>query len=179
MLPPGHIAGGFLTAYGIIKLTHPQLAPSQINHLFWFGVVFGFLPDMDMFVWFFKRKSFYPNATREDNHRQSIFHYPLVWLLAGIAIYFLSATAYGKTAGLIVWLASWSHFVLDSIEFGIRWLWPFSSKFYALKSRTHEDFGNVGFFRHWYRFVKNYFKRASFYLEIIVILTALIIYFKF
>jgi membrane-bound metal-dependent hydrolase YbcI (DUF457 family) len=175
MLPPGHIAGGFLTAEALLKIIHPQLPQAQINRLLLWGMFFGFAPDLDTFYSFLKEKAFTVRKP-QNNHRHFLSHAPILWLVAGLLIYFCSSSEYVKLIGLLVWLASWSHFLLDSIEFGIMWLWPFSRKQYALKSINIEVLDKK-FLGYWMDFLKIYSKRWSFYLELVVIVLALIVYF--
>jgi len=177
MLPPGHIAAGYLTAKALLKIIHPQITAAQQNHLLAWGMFFGFAPDLDTFYTFFKVKAFTGSTQEKNNHRHFLSHAPVLWLIAGLLIYFLAPSEYIKLIGLLVWLGSWSHFLLDSIEYGIMWLWPFSKKQYALK-RINIVVGRKQFWGYWIDFLKVYTTRYSFYLEIIVILTAIIVYFN-
>ena len=178
MLPPGHIAAGFLTAKALLHFTHPALSSAEQAQLLWWGMFFGFLPDLDTFVSFLKERAWFVK-NRVNNHRKFFTHAPLLWFCAGLLVYLLSADVYWKTLGLIIWLASWSHFALDSIEYGIMWLWPFSGKIYALCNKE-KDFKLVdnNFFGYWRHFVKSYIQTLTFYCEIVIILLALIIYFR-
>jgi membrane-bound metal-dependent hydrolase YbcI (DUF457 family) len=95
-------------------------------------------------------------------------------MLAGLGIYFFSRSPYFKIFGLILWLCSWSHFVLDSIEYGIMWLWPFNKQKWALKDRgVEKDIAGKGFFSYWANYLKFYATRWTFYAEIIIIISAL------
>ena len=175
MLPPGHIAAGFLTAEVLLKFAHPQLSPIQQNQLLFWGMLFGFAPDLDYFYVFFREHAFTVKDSGKNNHRRFITHAPVLWLIAGSAIYFLSADVYYKILGLLLWLASWSHFVLDSIEDGVMWLWPISSKQYAFRHPANITIEENNFFKHWWKFLVLYSQqRLTFYLEILIILIALI-----
>ncbi|MDR3642250.1 MAG: metal-dependent hydrolase [Candidatus Doudnabacteria bacterium] len=178
MLPPGHIAAGFLTAEALLHFTHPELSPLQQNQMLWWGMFFGFAPDLDYFWIFFREQAFTIKNSQKNNHRRLISHAPILWLIAGLLIYFLSRSAYIQTVGLLVWLASWSHLILDSVEDGIMWLWPLSKKQFALSFPPNIIVQDRRFFRHWWSFFQQYLKRLTFYLEVLTILTALIIYFK-
>jgi len=178
MLPPGHLAGGFLTAEALLKITRPDLSSVQISQLLCWGLFFSFAPDLDTFFGFIREQAWFVKDQR-NNHRKFISHAPLLWLTVGLLIYISSLDVYWKLVGLLLWLCSWSHFLLDSIEYGIMWLWPFSKKIYALKN-PERDFNNpeTSFWKYWWHFVKAYARTLTFYCEIGIILTALIIYFK-
>lgn len=180
MLPPGHVAGGYLTAYALIKLTHPALDQQHIDSLLLTGAFLGFAPDLDSFYAFYKVKSF-TIQNNQVNHRGFLSHTPFVWLIAGLLIYFLSSNEFIKYIGLLVWLGPWSHFALDSFSHGVKWLWPLNDKFYALqdpgKSKGLEQ---KGFTQYWFKFLFNYThkRKSTFIAEVLIILTALIIFFK-
>ncbi len=180
MLPPGHIAAGFLTAKALLNFVHPALTSQQHNHLLWWGMFFGFAPDIDMFYVFFRQRSMLVSGNEKISHRKFISHAPILWLIAGLLIYFFSSSAYVKFIGLLLWLGSWSHFLLDSIYYGVMWLWPFSSKIYALKDReVRWTIYERSFFKHNWKFFILYTKKPLFYLEILIIIVAIVISTKY
>ena len=179
MLPPGHIAAGYLTAEALLKLTHPNITLAQSSALLWWGVLFGFLPDLDTFYVFFQQRAFRIKSSYENNHRKFFTHAPILWLIPGLLIYFLSKDVYHQCIGLVLWLASWSHFLLDSIEDGVMWLWPFSSKQFALRYPSQIIVEENKFFNYWWKFTIQYATtRLSFYFEVLIIISAIIIFFK-
>ncbi len=179
MLPPGHIAAGYLTAEALLHLTHPALSSAQTTNLLYWGAFFGFSPDFDEFVFFAQTKGLLVNPPAETNHREYYSHAPILWLIAGLLIYFLAASTYVKYIGLLLWLGSWSHFLLDSIGFGVMWLWPFSRRQFALVSPgKKQHIAERNFWKHSWEFLKVYSRTATFYVEIIILLTALIVLFK-
>jgi membrane-bound metal-dependent hydrolase YbcI (DUF457 family) len=178
MLPPGHIAAGYLTAYALIKITKPDLDPSQINQLLLWGMWWGFAPDLDNFVAFLKIKSWWYKPGNDGSiHRKFYSHIPLLWIIPGLAIYFIAQDPYIKLVGLLVWLGSWSHFLLDSIEFGVMWLWPWNKEVWALKDRgvTWKFEGN-GFVNYWANFLKAYSTKWTCYAEIIILISWAVIF---
>ena len=180
MLPPGHIAVGFLTAKVLLHFAHPALTPQEQSQLLWWGMFFGFAPDIDMFYAFFRQRSMLVVGDEKISHRKFISHAPILWLIAGLLIYFFSSSPYVKLIGLTFWLASWSHFLLDSIYYGVMWLWPFSSKIYALKEReVRFKIEERTFFKHNWQFLKLYSKKSIFYLEIFIIIVAIVISTKY
>jgi membrane-bound metal-dependent hydrolase YbcI (DUF457 family) len=174
MLPPGHIAAGFLTAKALLHFTGQGLTQTQQNHLLWWGIFFSFAPDLDSFISFAKEKSFAVRNPAKNNHRKFVSHVPILWAIAGFLIFFLSRTQYFKVFGLILWLCSWSHFILDSIEYGIMWLWPFNKEKWALKDRgIDKPIVGKTFTEYWLNFLKFYITRWTFYAEIIVLISVL------
>src|SRR5437762_3439625 len=121
MLPTGHIAAGFLTAEVLLNFTHQNFSHSEVTQLLWWGVFWGFAPDLDVFYFFIKHKTLLvaSGTSSSDPHRKFASHAPIYWLIAGLLVYFFSASEYWKFVGLLLWLGSWSHFLLDSVEYGI------------------------------------------------------------
>ena len=54
MLPPGHIAAGYLAATVYESIFHPAITINQSKNLLWIGALSGFVPDIDMFFAFLK-----------------------------------------------------------------------------------------------------------------------------
>jgi membrane-bound metal-dependent hydrolase YbcI (DUF457 family) len=176
MLPPGHIAAGFLTAKALLHFAHPGLSAAQQTHLLWWGAFFGFAPDLDNFVAFAKvRAWWYKPGTDSNIHRRFYSHLPVLWLFAGLLIYVFAWSPYYKMFGLVVWLGSWSHFLLDSIDiYGIMWLWPFNKEIWALKDRGVDvKINSKGFFEFWFNFLKFYVTRWTFYVELVLLISTL------
>jgi hypothetical protein len=170
MLPPGHIVGGYFTGLVVTKLLVPGLSPHETSLLLGLSAFFGFAPDLDYFIAFAKVGKLRVEHD-EVNHRNFISHAPGLWLAIGLLVYTLSHDPFTKAVGLTIWLGSWSHFILDSFEYGIQWFWPFSTRLYALKDRAiKEDFYGTGFWNYWLKFLRYYTTRVSFYLELILII---------
>jgi inner membrane protein len=173
MLPFGHLAAGYLVADSLLKSS--GLSPAEAQSLMLWGVFFAFAPDLDFFYVFAKQKSL--TVKGKENHRDYWTHRPMLWLAAGLAIIALSRDMYWLWFGIILWLCSWSHFVLDSLRTGVRWLWPFDGRFFALREPgAIEENPAKGFFRHWINMISLYRKRAplAFYLEIAIVATAVV-----
>ena len=178
MLPSGHIAAGYLVAQGALQLMKPELLPSQYSQLLFLGAFFGFCPDLDMFYAFFKARSFIL-PSKKNNHRSYITHRPMFWLATGLVIFALAPNQFWQMFGLLVWLGTWSHFILDSFKVGVKWLWPFNSKYYAfLAPGDREESPKTTFFGYWLSFLNYYPKNnpITFYLEILVLLTAAVVF---
>lgn len=178
MLSPGHIAGGYLVAYSLIKITQPQFLQGELDQLMWYGMFFAFAPDLDMFFAFLKQGTC--KIQEKYNHRKFYSHMPLVWLFAGVAVMAFSQNLFGLYIGLLVWLASWIHFLFDSLQYGIMWLFPFSKRLFSVKDTCLKiEITEKRFFPYWRAFLKNYATRfrLTFLCEIGVICIALIIFF--
>ena len=179
MLPPGHAAAGYLTAWWLLKILKPELTLQETNQLLAWGAFIGFSPDLDMFYSFFKQRSFLASHIKTPIHRKFFSHAPILWAAAGCLVYFLAHSEYYRIFGLLVWLSSWSHFFLDSLEFGITWLWPLSGRLFGVWAvGERSGIEETKFFRHTLLILKNYARRPSFYLEILIIFIALATYFR-
>ncbi len=180
MLPTGHLAAGLLTTQALLKIVKPEVSAFEAQQLLWWGIFWSFAPDLDTFWAFFKAKSFYYNKKDNSVHRQFYTHIPILWLVTGLLIFFLSSSIYWKTFGLTLWLGSWSHFLLDSLEYGVMWLWPINKELWALKNRGIKvQINSSSFLSYWTTFLKFYITRLTFYFEILIIFLALILNLKF
>lgn len=181
MLPPGHIAGGYLTALGLIQTFHPQLTPFEMSSLLGIGILAAFIPDLDFFYAFFRVKALTIQENKIDHH-DYVTHAALPWLVTGLVVYLLADREFYKYAGLLLWLGAWSHLFLDSLEGrGIRWLWPLTNrKFSLITKKRLPGISEPNFFKFWTRFVFSYPKHLffTFTVEVSLIFIALIIYFK-
>jgi|SRR6185503_5398338 len=180
MLPPGHTAGGYLVAKAVTKFLPYQFTREQLRKLYWLGMFMGFVPDLDMFYAFYKSGSFTIDRLTTD-HRTYLTHTPLPWLVLGLLIFTSAKSKYAKAVGIIIWLGAWSHLVLDSLEHGVRWLWPLTDKLYAIKPTVHSliDIQTSDFFPYWIHFVSWYLSHSiTFYFEIIIITAAITIAIK-
>jgi hypothetical protein len=174
MLPSGHIAAGYLVAQGALQLIKPDLLPTQYNQLLLWGAFFGFCPDLDMFYAFIKARSF-TVPRKEINHRSYLTHRPLFWLGLSLIVYILAPNPFWQIFALLMWLGTWSHFLLDSFKVGVKWLWPFTDKYYAfLSPGIKEDGPKTSFYKYWMWFLEYYPRHnpTTFYLEILILLAA-------
>src|SRR3989338_6100078 len=183
MLPTGHIAGGYLASIAAAKIFGAELPELSQDSMIAFGAFMGFAPDLDMFYSFYRKKRMYfdeNSANPEINHRHYNTHAPLLHLSIALAIFILGAVTHSPwvQAGGVMWLAgTWSHFFLDSFGYGITWLAPISSKVYSFYNSGNKiSVPGRGFFQYWGDFLKAYSKRLEFYLELIVVIIALMVY---
>lgn len=89
------------------------------------SVAFALLPDLDFIIY----KVFGIHQDKGYKHRE-LFHYPLLYLPLGS---FLIFHFFGRYLAIAFFLASFLHFVHDSIAYGrgVKWLFPFSKDGYA------------------------------------------------
>ncbi len=178
MIFPGHLGAGFLTGYAVIKLMHgsTSLSTEEINILLGAGTLLGVAPDSDIIFYFFQKKTLKPEQL--SAHRKYLTHAPLVWLIVGgtffAVSYIFHLGTFWKILSLLLWLCPWSHFICDSLDTGIMWLWPFSTRQYALyNSQSTLDANNTPPPANWRTLFGSYLKNPSAYIELCVAFFAL------
>lgn len=176
MVLPGHLAGGYLTAAALMEAFHPALSDAQTAAVYIIGTIAGELPDMDLVFFYISQVSRRPSA--KQSHRDHVTHIPAFWLAICVAIVatgLIIGSVFVQFIGWAVLAGTWSHFILDSIEYGIRWLYPFSSKRLCLREVADPPISAPkGTFRYYWVFlIRHYMKRVSFYAEAIVTVAAL------
>lgn len=170
MVFPGHIAAGYLTALGVVTFAGIPLTPNEQTILLTLGALLGDAPDTDIFYSFFKKKT--TGISALQGHRDHITHMPLLWLLIGLFVFVLVDSNFGKVLGLLLWLCPWSHLLCDSIfsSVGVAWLRPFSNKGFTLFKRPEAHLSS------WKELLPHLVKNPVFYLEILLVLTALAVF---
>ncbi|MFA6463508.1 MAG: metal-dependent hydrolase [Candidatus Paceibacterota bacterium] len=174
MLPSGHFAAGYLVSTALVKMTDINLSISQVNVITIIGIFSAVAPDLDLVYYFIRKKK--GKLNKNESHRFYVTHAPILWLILGLGIYFFGGTEFWQMVGLAVWIGSWSHFILDSIEFGIPWLWPISKKVFALKRDIPEtaDHGTKIIRSQWDFIINTYPKMITSFVEILIIAFAVI-----
>ena len=99
--------------------------------------------------------------------------------LSRYACYLIIQNAELKYVGLFILAGSMSHFIGDSLEYGIMWFWPFSKKQYYIHKIEKENFNkSEPLLRYYWKFfTKIYIKNYTFYAELVLIIAALLVYF--
>jgi membrane-bound metal-dependent hydrolase YbcI (DUF457 family) len=178
MITPGHIATGYLATKGFLMISHGGLDTSQIKSLELMGGILGATPDLDLVFPFLKLKTL--KFDTRLSHRRIFTHTPLFYLVLSTMVYVSVSSLYLKYLAIVFFISAISHFLADSIEYGIMWLWPFSKKQYALRKVpdenrfTKESIGNF----YIKIFKDEYMKNYTFLVEILIITIALITYFR-
>lgn len=173
MLPPGHLASGFL-AGKIVSLVIPEFNEPKV---LLFTSLFGILPDLDFFYAFFKARRF---ISREDiNHRTFVTHTPLLYLAVFLIWYWLFPST--QIISIAFFVGAWSHFLVDTLgSDGIAWFYPFSSKFYKICKEDKIIITEQSFWKHWIVFIKKfYFKTIISRYEIMLVVIAILLFFYF
>ena len=173
MLPSGHFAAGYLATTILIKVANTNLSTSQVGLITLIGTLSAVAPDIDKFYYLYRMKK--GKLKKDENHRFYLTHAPFLWLLLGLGIYSLGGNEFWQMVGLSIWIGSWSHFILDSIEFGVPWLWPLSKKLLALKKIPDPSSKETGIIKSEWEFItKIYPKMTTSFIEILIIAFALI-----
>lgn len=161
-----------MAARGLLALFHPSFSASQTNSLLIIGTLAGELPDIDLICLYFAGKGC---------HRNYVTHTPLFWLAISMMVTVVGSLAgslFVQWIGWIVIACSWSHLLLDSIEEGVMWLWPWSKRRFALKEEpAHEDIdARPGSLEYHFKYVNRvYLKSVTIWAEIAVTIAALIL----
>lgn len=174
MVLPGHIAGGYLATFAFLSLTNASSLPAeQINLLYAIGILSAEGPDMDIIFFYLECAK---HKIYKTNHRDYITHAPIVWFLPAVIIIvcgIISSSPFVSSAGWIMLGGSFSHFVFDSIEYGIRWIWPFSNERFYLRDCGDQEIAGDGSFSHYWKYIiSTYPKRWTFYAEILIVIAA-------
>ena len=182
MVLPGHIAGGYLATTLLLTLSHGTLTPDDMRAVLILGTLSGELPDIDLVFFYITQR--FSTTHSKNNHRDYITHLPIVWLGISSLIMlggYASGSAFLEYSGAALLCGSWSHFILDSIEFGIMWLWPYSRQRHALMHSIDPGitrYKNGTPFYYWEFVTRHYFKRTTFFVELIISIVALLVYMR-
>ena len=188
MILPGHLSAGYVMTRGLLflEVVHGgvQYTPHQYTLLLIVGIIAGDLPDIDVAWYFLRNKTVGPEHL--GDHRQYVTHAPIIWLVFGVVVAligFMAGSAFWATIGLLLWLGPWTHFLCDSIEYGVMWLWPVSKKRYALLGEGPAEVetqivmakkaSTVTIDQQWYTLFLRYIRSATFFAEIALVLIAL------
>ncbi len=168
------MASGYLAAKVLLKVVPYKLTALQQHRIVEFGMLAAVLPDIDMFYAFAKVRGITFNDGGKTNHRAFVTHAPIIWLI-GSAIWFaLAPNPYQMTLAIMLLTGTWLHFILDSIDYGIMWLWPFSTKVFSVANNKWEFVSNEkNPLKFWWGFMKAYSTKPTFYVEIALIIIAL------
>jgi hypothetical protein len=180
MLPTGHFAAGYLTTKLAIAALLPYFPQADATRFWAMGLAMSVLPDLDEFLTFYRIRRFTGNS--DVNHRKFITHTPFFHLAIGA-----SGFVFGKLTGnpdlslfsILYVVGTWTHFLFDSFFYGIMWLWPWSKKHYAFRYAAVDfQLPDAPFLRYWLNFLLAYSKNYVFYLEVLVIGAAFLVYYS-
>lgn len=188
MVLPGHLAGGYIATTVVLSLlpASVQFSTDQLTILYIVGILSGEIPDIDLLLFYFLKKK--NKDQSKNNHREFITHVPLFWFIISLIIFslgFLLDSKFIEVIALLLLAGTLSHFVFDSIEYGIRWIEPFSKKRLSLfKDTVKTNINNVdeknltiGSIPYYWNYIKtSYIKSSTIYFEITVVIIAIIIF---
>ncbi len=175
MLPSGHFAAGYLASTALIKIADTNLNSGQMNLIVLLGTFSAIAPDIDLIYYFIRKKQ--NKLKKNENHRFYPTHAPILWFVISLGIYLIGGNEFYRMVGLSVFIGSFSHFLLDSIEFGVPWLWPISKKLIAFRKMPDPSSKDQGIIRSQFEFItKTYPKMLTSFIEVLIIASALIIF---
>ena len=180
MVLPGHLAGGYLATSLLLGIAKPGLSVGQLEALFLIGTLAGDLPDIDIMRFHFEEKNRKANMVR--SHREYFTHGPLFWI-ATCALVSLIGYLFGSTftiyLGFILIASTLSHLILDSIDDGVMWLWPFSKRRFGIFKSKEVLVNGPHSISYYWKFITNEYPRCwSFYGEVLATLVAVFFIFK-
>lgn len=149
----GHIPVGYFVTRHLLKKMRLPISKLWLG----LGIVAAVFPDLDYIYWFFSN-------SQSDTHRGYITSYPLFYLAIlsfTLIIYGCYRRTWLKFGMIIVSINILSHFILDTVFYGIKWLYPLSDRYFGLYNVGGWGSG-VGIQ------VDNYFHHWYWYLEIII-----------
>lgn len=178
MLPPGHLASGYLaTKLAILKLS--ALYPQASQARFWaVGILASLVIDLDD-LYAFLRIGRPIAATAAVDHRKFVTHAPLVHFgiaILGFGYAWLSGSSDWQLYSILYLLGTWTHLFFDSFGYGIMWLWPFDKKLYSFfnpgkRLAVPEELPIISY---WLRFFREYLLYPPVLVEISLLIIALI-----
>lgn len=182
MLPSGHLAAGYLATKAsslILSGYFPQAAEPRFII---FGMLVSVLVDLDDLYAFFKIGRLVARTETFD-HRKFITHTPFFHLIISLLLA-SGGIAFSSQALILIsiyyFVGTYTHLILDSFGYGIRWLWPFGNKLYAL-ARAGKDFDispELPTFKYWAAYFKEYSKTPTCFLEFFLIVSAALVFLK-
>ena len=178
MVLPGHIAGGYITTQLVLYLGQPILNSGQLGALTIIGVLAGELPDIDLIRLYFDERKKSGAHKKNINHREYFTHAPMFWLLACLAIVgigLITSSTFVEYIGWLILAGTWGHLILDSIDDGVMWLWPFSKKTFGIFRGLKALEGGPHTMSHYWHFItRKYPGYCTFYAEILVTFIAIV-----
>jgi hypothetical protein len=163
MIWPSHFMLGYLLSYYILV---KWIGLSQHDAIYWaiLGGLISILPDLDFIPFFVKHNSLLLQSN--DSHKYYFFHAPLFWVIVSIPFLIFPQT---RIFGVVFLVATLSHMIGDSIEYGVQWAWPFSHEKYPLHPVPPEHIVSKSFFGfYWEFFWTVYIYSWTFWVEVVL-----------
>jgi len=159
----GHLPIGYFTTRYLIKKLKLPLKPIWLG----LGLFASISPDLDYIYWIV-------SESQADTHRGIITSTPFFYLtlfILSVIVYYSYRKYWLKCAILLVFINILIHFIIDTVFYGNRWLYPFSNAYYGIYNVGGYGSG-VGIQ------IPNYWSHWYWYLEIglwIIAITSIII----
>jgi len=154
-----HIPAGYVLAHILVKRNRwPKI-------LLWVGMLGGTFPDIDILYGQYIAKDF-------AGHRLYLTHFPSVWILIAAIVLTITILADRRDwmrAWAVFFSAAFLHIVLDWVVGDIFIFAPFSWKIFNLIPPPPGQYG-------WW--LLNHITNPAFFLEIAIVITAAIIFFR-
>ena len=158
-----HLFAGYLCSRQYLhKIKNKLINSTHLKYYIAFGIFCSVLPDFDLLY-------FYTIDNQQHLHHTYWTHIPIFWVVAVGLFYSVSRWFFKKHFGvlsLILLMNTWLHLILDTVAGGIYWLYPLSDINVQLMHITARY--------NWW--VLNYIFHWTFFLEICIMLTSVIIY---
>ena len=175
MLPTGHLAAGYLVTKFSLNALLPLFPQADQPKFLIAGAVAAVIADVDVFVSIAKIGKFV-SSTKEVDHRKNVFHAPAFhFALAalGFIVGWLGRWSDLQLYAILYFIGFASHFILDSLSYGIMWLWPLKNRLFALhEAGVYHDIPTNSVREFWTKLAVFYFTRAEFYLELLLLALA-------
>jgi inner membrane protein len=117
-----HAPAGFLAAYLTRKIWSQKLSNSQINLLYLLGTIFGIFPDIDAIYYYL----FSAILRHREFFTHSLIFYLIVWLVVYL-VWRITKKEFLKASSFVFLFASLLHLLLDSLGYGVMWLYPYTN----------------------------------------------------
>ncbi len=122
-----HAPAGFLASFLTKKWWGRGLNTVQTRTLLILATIFGIIPDLDVFYYYL--------FNAQVLHREIILHSFFVYALITIIIIFVShkfKNRFWQAVGIVFFIGTFSHLLLDSLAAGVMWLYPIQSRLFGL-----------------------------------------------
>ncbi|MBU1130604.1 metal-dependent hydrolase [Patescibacteria group bacterium] len=155
----GHLPVGYFTTRYLIKKLKLPLKPVCLG----LGLLAAVIPDLDYIYWIL-------SDSQELTHRGLITGMPFFYLtlfIISVIIYCFYKKKWLKAVISIIFINISIHLLIDTVFYGIQWLYPFSEIYIGIYNVGGYGSG-VGIQ------VKNYFTHWCWYAEIVLWIIAII-----
>ena len=139
----GHLPSGYILAYLIHDKLGLKLSEELLHKFMFFWMLGAVFPDVDTLPYL-------ASGAGLSTHRQFISHTPFLYALVTLVVLGFGWTLSRKSRQrlYVLWGAFFGgvllHFAGDSIFYGVRWLYPFSDKYFGLFPNVRVHVSGLG-----------------------------------